>query len=103
MVMNGQGEQRSGVPYMPTADERAALARLSYDQATQALEAEDPVAVAVATEYILVYSAKVGQLLKGGKDYLELLALRPELSAIERIAIEFVLEAVEEELDGEEP
>jgi hypothetical protein len=100
MVMDEQG---GDVPKMPTAEERAALSRLSYDQTMQALEAEDPVAVAVATEYILNYSEKVGQLLKEGRDYLDLLAPRPELPAIERIAVELVLETVEEELDREEP
>jgi len=100
MVMDEQG---GDVPKMPTEEERAALSRLSYEQAMQALEAEDPVAVAVATEYILDYSEKVGKLLKEGRDYLELLAPRPELPAIERIAVELVLETVEEELDREEP
>ena len=90
------------IPKMPTEEERSALSRLSYEQATRALEAEDPVAVAVATEYILDYSKKVGELLKEDKDYLELLTPRPEQSAIERIAMELVLEAVEEELDGED-
>jgi len=104
MVMDRQDTQGGdGIAKMPTQEERAALSRLSYDQAMRALEAEDPVAVAVATEYILDYSEKVGMLLKEGKDYLELLASRPELSAIERIAVELVLETVEEELDCEEP
>jgi uncharacterized membrane protein len=95
-------EQDGGIQEMPTQEERAALFRLGHDQVMQALEAEDPVAVAVATEYILDYSEKVGALLKEGKDYLELLAPRPDLSAIERIAMEIVLETVEEELDGED-
>ena len=89
-------------PKMPTEEERAALFLLGYDETIKALEAEDPAAVAVATEYILSYSEKVGQLLKEGKDYLELLTPRPELPAIERIAMELVLETVEEELDGED-
>ena len=88
-------------PEIPT-EERAALFRLDYDQAAQALETEDPVAVAIATEYILDYSEKVGKLLKDGKDYLELLTPGPETPAIERIAMELVLETVEEELDGED-
>jgi len=96
-------DEQGGAAHLPTADERAALSLLSYDQALQALEAEDPVAVAVATEYIQSYSEKLGQLLKDGKDYLELLAPSPELPAIERIAMELVLETVEEELDREEP
>lgn len=92
----------SGVPALPTEEERAALLRLSYDEAMKALEAEEPAAVAVATEYILNYSEKVGELLKAGKDYLDFLAPKPDLPAIERIAMELVLETVEEELDGEE-
>jgi len=99
MVMN---EQSGGIPEMPTEEERATLARLSYDQVVHALEAEDPVAVSVATEYILDYSEKVGKLLKEGRDYLELLAPRPELPAIERIAVELVLESLEEELERED-
>jgi hypothetical protein len=92
-------EQGGGIREMPIEEERAALFRLSYDQAMKALEAEDPAAVAVATEYILDYSEKVGELLKEGKDYLKLLNPRPELTAIERIAIEIVLETVEEALE----
>ena len=99
MVMD---EQSGDIPEMPAEEERATLARLSYDQVIQALEAEDPVAVSVATEYILDYSEKVGKLLKEGRDYLELLAPRPELPAIERIAVELVLESLEEELERED-
>jgi hypothetical protein len=95
-------EQGGGIAVAPTEEERAALLRLGYDQAMKALEADDPVAIAVATEYILDYSEKVGKLLKEGKDYLELLAPGPELPAIERIAVELVLETVEEELGGED-
>lgn len=87
---------------LPTQEERAALFLLSHEEAMRALEKEDPAAVAVATEYILDYSEKVGALLKAGKDYLELLAPKPELPAIERIAMELVLETVEEALEGED-
>lgn len=90
------------LPSLPTEAERMALYRLSYDEVMDALENEEPVAVAVATEFILDYSEKVGELLKAGKDYLDLLAPRPELPAVERIAMELVLETVEDELNGEE-
>ena len=43
-------------PDAPSPDERAALLALSYDEAVDALEREDPAAVALATEYILSYS-----------------------------------------------
>jgi hypothetical protein len=86
----------------PTQEERAALFMLGYEDALAALEDEEPVAVAIATEYILEYSQKVGALLKEGRDYLNMLTPSAATPAIERIAMEVVLEAVEEELDGEE-
>lgn len=87
---------------MPSDEERAALFMLCYEEAADALEREDPVAVAIATEYILQYSEQVGELLKNGRDYLELLSPKENTPAIERLAMEVVLEAVEEELAGEE-
>jgi len=95
-------EPDDGIPRLPSEDERAAFMQLSYDEVMRALDAEDPTAVAVATEYILEYSEKVGELLKSGQDYLELLSPDPALPAIERIARELVLETVEEELDSED-
>ena len=95
-------ESEDGIARLPSEEERAALMRLSYDEAMRALDAEDPVAVVVATEYILEYSEKVGELLKNGQDYLALLAPDPALPAIERIARELVLETVEDELDSED-
>lgn len=81
---------------------RAALLALSYDDAVAALENEDPAAVTMATEYILAYSEKVGELLKQGSDYLALLTPSASTPALERIAMELVLETAEEELDAEE-
>ena len=83
-------------------DMRAALLALSYDDALDALENEDPAAVTMATEYILAYSEKVGELLKQGSDYLALLTPTASTPALERIAMELVLETAEEELDAEE-
>lgn len=99
---NDHPESDDGIPRLPTEAERAAFMQLSYDEAMRALDAEEPTAVAVATEYILEYSEKVGELLKSGEDYLELLAPDPALPAVERIAREIVLETVEEELDSED-
>lgn len=86
----------------PGPGERAALLALSYDDAMDRLDREDPAAVALATEYILAYSDKVGELLRQGKDYLELLTPSDATPALERIAMELVLETAEEELDSED-
>ena len=84
------------------AAERAALAALSYDDALRALEADNPIALAVTEEYIAVYSQRAGKLLKEGKDYLALLADTGSVSPLERIAMEIVLEVFEDELNEEE-
>lgn len=86
----------------PTAEERAALLALDYEAASDALEKADPAALALATEYILQYSEKVGEELKQGRDYLALLTPTDQTPPIERIAMEIVLESVEEELDAED-
>lgn len=86
----------------PTAEERAAMLALDYQAASNALERADPVALAVATEFILQYSEKVGEELKQGRDYLNLLTPDDKTPPIERIAMEIVLESVEEELESED-
>ena len=86
----------------PSAEEREALLALDYKAALDALENEDTAVVALATEYIVQYSEKVGEELKQGRDYLALLAPKENTPAIERIAMEIVLESVEDELDSEE-
>lgn len=96
------GTTRPGAASVPTSEERIALFALGYDAALAALEKEESVAVAVATEYILDYSEKVGFLLKEGRDYLDLLTPAADTPAIERIAMAVVLEAVEEELAEED-
>lgn len=94
---------RTGQEAPLTPEKRAALRALSYDAALAALDAEDPAALALATEYITACSEQVGELLKQGRDYLELLTPLPDGAAIERIAMELVLETVEDELAGEDP
>ena len=98
--MGDDGEEQCVPMQMPTPEERAAVHALSYDAAVAALEAEEPIAVTVATEFILQYSEKVGALLKEGKDYLPVLTPTDATPAIEAIAMEVVQEAVEEEMDA---
>lgn len=86
---------------VPTPEERAAVLLLAYDDAVAALEGENPAAVAVATEFILKYSEEAGKLLKGGGDYLSLLTPGPATPAMEGIAMEIVLETLEEELESD--
>lgn len=86
----------------PSAEERAVVLALDYKAASEALEKADPVALAVATEFILQYSEKVGEELKQGRDYLALLSPTDKTPAIERISMEIVLESVEEELNEED-
>lgn len=86
----------------PTDQERSAVMALDYKAASDALERADPAALAIATEYILKYSEKVGEELKQGRDYLALLTATDETPPIERIAMEIVLDSVEEELDAED-
>lgn len=86
---------------VPTPEERAAVLLLAYDDAVAALEGEESVAVAVATEFILKYSEEAGKLLKGGGDYLSFLTPGPTTSAIEGIAMDIVLETLEEELESD--
>lgn len=78
------------------------LLALSYQDALDAVGREEPAVVEAITEYVFAYSEKVGDLLKRGSDYLDLLTPLPTTPALERIAMELVLEAVEDELDSED-
>lgn len=100
--MNGETGKKPPESDALSPEERAALHALSYDEAIDALEREDPAAVALATEYILFYSEKVGELLREGRDYLDLLTPSGDTPALQCIAMEMVLETAEEELDSEE-
>lgn len=85
----------------PSAEERAALLALGRPEAMAALEREDPLALALATEFINIYAAKITDALKKGHDYLPLFTPADGTPHIERIAMEIVLESVEDELEAE--
>jgi hypothetical protein len=93
-------EQR--LPELPalTPDDRAALLALDDAAAREALEREDPKALALVTEFILAYSAKLGEELKQGRDYLPLLTPQGQ-PPLECIAMEIVLDSAEDELESE--
>ncbi len=86
-----------------TEEERKTLCALNYKEAMAAIEQENPAVIALATEFIALYSERLGQRLKEGQDYLALLTARADTPAIERIAMELVLESAEAELDEEDP
>ena len=86
---------------VPTEEERAAVLALDHRAVTRALGAEEPIAVAVATEYIVYYSLKVAEALRQGTEYLHVLKCAEDTSAVERIAMALVSESVRESLEQE--
>lgn len=82
-------------------EDRSALLALDRTQAMAALEKEEPGALALATEFIDVYADKISLALKAGKDYLSFFEASETTPAIEKIAMEIVLESIEEELESE--
>ena len=87
---------------IPTEEERTAALALTLEEAAQALGEEEPVAVAVATEFIMSYAVKVGELLRAGNDYLECLTPGDTTPALEEIAMDIVRDAVSKKLIEEE-
>ena len=85
----------------PTEEERAAILALDHRAVTRALSADEPIAVAVATEYIVYYSLKVADALRQGTEYLHVLKCAEDTSAVERIAMALVSESVRESLEQE--
>ena len=85
----------------PTEEERAAILALDHRAVTRALSADEPIAVAVATEYIVYYSLKVADALREGTEYLHVLQCAEDTSAVERIAMALVSESVRESLEQE--
>lgn len=81
---------------------RAALLALTEDEAVALLDADDAEALALAEEFALAWSKRVGDCLKEGRDYLELLSPKPDTPALEAMAMEAVLEAVEAQLAKED-
>lgn len=101
------GEEFAGAPAeekplpVPTAEERAAILALDHRAVSRALNEEEPVAVAVATEYIVYYSLKVAEALRQGTEYLHVMQCAEDTSAVERIAMAIVSESVRESLAQE--
>ena len=85
----------------PTEEERAAVLALDHRAVTRALGEDDPIVVAVATEYIVYYSLKVAEALREGTEYLHVLRCPEDISAVERIAMALVSESVRESLEQE--
>lgn len=85
---------RSGL----SEERRAALLALDEKAAAALLDAEDPEAVSLATEFVLAYSHQVGRLLQQDMEYLPILTPTPQTPGIEAQAMRLVLQAVEEEL-----
>ena len=86
---------------VPTEEERAAILALDHRAVSRALSEEEPVAVAVATEYIVYYSLKVAAALREGTEYLHVMQCAEDTSAVERIAMAIVSESVRESLEQE--
>ena len=86
---------------VPTEEERAAILALDHRAVTRALSADEPIAVAVATEYIVYYSLKVADALREGTEYRHVLQCAEDTSAVERIAMALVSESVRESLEQE--
>ena len=86
---------------VPTEEERAAILALDHRAVTRALSADEPIAVAVATEYIVYYSLTVADALREGTEYLHVLQCAEDTSAVERIAMARVSESVRESLEQE--
>ena len=86
---------------VPTEEERAAILALDHRAVTRALSADEPIAVAVATDYIVYYSLKVADALRQGTEYLHVLKCAEDTSAVERIAMALVSESVRESLEQE--
>ncbi|MDR2076265.1 MAG: hypothetical protein LBP61_04955 [Desulfovibrio sp.] len=78
------------------------LAALSREEVLSALEREEEAVFAAVSRYIVRYAGLVGGELKAGRDYLPLLAPRLDVPPLEAVAMEIVLETVEEELAEED-
>lgn len=79
-----------------------ALASLSRQEVFEALDREDEAVVAAVSECIGVLAEQVGLVLKDGKDYLEMLTPDGETPAVLAVAMDIVLETLEEELESED-
>ena len=78
------------------------LAALSREEVLSALEREEEVILAAVSRYIVHHAGRIGEELKAGRDYLPLLTPRRDVPPLEAVAMEIVLEAMEEELAEED-
>jgi hypothetical protein len=78
------------------------LAALSREAVLSALEREEQGVFAAVSRCIVHYAERVGEELKAGRDYLPLLTPLRDTPPLEAVAMEIVLETVEEELAEEE-
>lgn len=79
-----------------------ALASLSRQEVFEALDREDEAVVAAVSEFIGILAEQVGLVLKDGKDYLEMLTPDDNTPAVLAVAMDIVLETLEEELESED-
>ncbi len=77
----------------------------SYEELLEILDdddAEDHPAISLVERRIAEYSSLAGEALRQGRDYLPLLTPAADTPAVDAIAMECVLAALEEELDEED-
>ena len=79
-----------------------ALASLSRQEVFEALDREDEAVVAAVSQYIALLAEQVGLVLKEGRDYLEMLSPHDDTPAVLAVAMDIVLETLEEELESED-
>ena len=77
------------------------VAALSRKEVMAALDREDEVVVAVVSHYIIRFAEEVGAALKAGRDYLPHLTPTDATPPVQAVAMEIVLETVEEEMEEE--
>lgn len=85
----------------PTEEERTAILALDHASVSRLLRAEEPLTVAVATEFIVFYSLKVAEALRQSNEFHHVMQPTPETSAVECIAMDIVRNAVTSSLEME--
>lgn len=86
---------------VPTEEERAVILAMDYETISQALRDEEPIAVAVATEYIVHYSLKVAEVLRNGEEYHHVVKPTRSTPVVEGLAMEIVRSSVAASLEQE--
>ena len=85
----------------PTEEERAAVLAMDYETISRALKEEEPIAVAVATEFIVHYSIKVAEVLRNGEEFLHVVKPTVSTPMVECIAMDIVRSSVSASLQAE--